>query len=370
MKILQVTCVLVAITIIAVCQPLIAKRLIGAPPVAAVETETTSALPDVQAAVATQVPAETRAPVAETVVPATAQVRRVSATPVVIPQVALSPRDLAYETDRPLGVVASGPAPVSAPTPAAAETKVAALEEPDISIHETAPSDAMHEAAPSSDAAPTQNLTYVALYVYSELPPEKRPADIVLESLKNVPQGTPIEEIKRAADAFGLDFNFMKTVAKIESDFDPKNRTGQYIGLFQLSKQEFAKYGSGEITNARDNAVAAAYKFVNEATLFELDTHKFPNASDLYLIHQQGWQGASEHVQHPERVAWQSMCATDEGKEKGERWCKRAIWGNTLPAIKSTWKSVEKLTSAAFVEMWRNRVDSLYARYSAALTQK
>jgi hypothetical protein len=375
MKILQLTCVLVAITIIAVCQPLIAKRLIGAPPVAAVETETTttSALPDVQAAATTQMSAETRAPVAETIVPATAQVRRVSATPVVIPQIALSPRELAYEPDRQFGVAAS------APTPAAAETKVAALEEQDISIPEAtpsnaipeaAPSDAMHEAAPSSDAAPTQNLTYVALYVYSELPPEKRPADIVLDSLKNVPQGTPIEEIKRAADAFGLDFNFMKTVAKIESDFDPKNRTGQYIGLFQLSKQEFAKYGSGEITNARDNAVAAAYKFVNEATLFELDTHKFPNASDLYLIHQQGWQGASEHVQHPERVAWQSMCATDEGKEKGERWCKRAIWGNTLPAIKSTWKSVEKLTSAAFVEMWRNRVDSLYARYSAALTQK
>jgi hypothetical protein len=380
MKILQVICVLVAITIIAVCQPLIAKRLIGAPPVAAVETETTSALPDVQAAATTQGPAETRAPVAETVVPATAQVRRVSSTPVVIPPIALSPRELAYETDRQLSVVA--------PTPVAAETKVAALEEQDFSIHETAPPSAMHETAPpsamheiapsssmhetplSSDAAPTQNLTYVSLYVYSELPPEKRPADIVLDSLKNVPQGTPIEEIKRAADAFGLDFNFMKTVAKIESDFDPKNRTGQYIGLFQLSKQEFAKYGSGEITNARDNAVAAAYKFVNEATLFELDTHKFPNASDLYLIHQQGWQGASEHVQHPERVAWQSMCATDEGKEKGERWCKRAIWGNTLPAIKSTWKSVEKLTSAAFVEMWRTRVDSLYARYSAALTQK
>jgi hypothetical protein len=373
MKILQVICVLVAITIIAVCQPLIAKRLIGAPPVAAVETETTSALPDVQAAATTQGSAETRAPVAETVVPATAQVRRVSSTPVVIPPIALSPRELAYETDRQLSVVAP------ALTPAAPETKVAALEEQDFSIHETAPPSAMHEIAPSSsthetplssDAAPTQNLTYVSLYVYSELPPEKRPADIVLDSLKNVPQGTPIEEIKRAADAFGLDFNFMKTVAKIESDFDPKNRTGQYIGLFQLSKQEFAKYGSGEITNARDNAVAAAYKFVNEATLFELDTHKFPNASDLYLIHQQGWQGASEHVQHPERVAWQSMCATDEGKEKGERWCKRAIWGNTLPAIKSTWKSVEKLTSAAFVEMWRTRVDSLYARYSAALTQK
>jgi hypothetical protein len=347
MKIWQVTCILFAITVIAVCQPLIAKRLIVAPPLAAAETETMASLPDVQASAETSAP-----PVAEPAVtpePAVTVVRRVSPVPIVLPLAAFSPRELAYEDDQQLGVAAP------------AEVKVANLEEPDFS---------MRDASAAAEPAPTQNLTYVAYYVYSELPPEKRPADIVLDSLKNVPQGSVIEEIKHAADAFGLDFNFMKTVAKIESDFDPKNRTGSYIGLFQLSKQEFAKYGSGEITNARDNAVAAGYKFVNEATLFELDTHKNPTPSDLYLIHQQGWQGASEHVLHPERTAWQSMCATDEGKEKGERWCKRAIWGNTLPAIKHVWKSVDNMTSGAFVQMWRERVDSLYARYAAAVTPK
>ena len=112
------------------------------------------------------------------------------------------------------------------------------------------------------------------------------------------------------------------------------------------------------------------YKFVTEATLFELDTHKDPTFSDLYLIHQQGWQGAAEHVSHPERIAWKSMCATDEGREKGERWCKRAIWGNTLPTIKHVWKSVDKLTSDAFVNMWRQRVDLFYSRYSQAVSGK
>ena len=28
------------------------------------------------------------------------------------------------------------------------------------------------------------------------------------------------------------------------------------------------------------------------------------------------------------------MCATNEGRQKGEKWCKRAIWQNTLPTIK------------------------------------
>ena len=58
------------------------------------------------------------------------------------------------------------------------------------------------------------------------------------------------------------------------------------------------------------------------------------------------------------------MCATYEGKEKGEKWCKRAIWGNTLPAVKRVWKSVNKVTSADFVGMWRQRVAEFYAQYS------
>lgn len=206
--------------------------------------------------------------------------------------------------------------------------------------------------------------SYLAYWVYSELPPDKRPSDIVLDSLKDIPVGTPVEEIKRASDAFGLDVNFMKAVAKIESDFDPKQRTGSYSGLFQLSNYEFAKYGSGNIFNARDNAIAAANKFASSALLFELNTHRKATISDLYLIHQQGTQGAEEHVNHPDWVAWKSMCATDEGKEKGEDWCKRAIWGNTLPEIKRVWKTVDNLTSAAFLKMWQGQVDRFYTRYS------
>ena len=211
---------------------------------------------------------------------------------------------------------------------------------------------------------PKNDFHYLAYYVYSEVPPEEKPADTVLNSLKDIPLGTPIEEIRHAADAFGLDFGYMKAVAKIESDFDPKQRTGSYIGLYQLSKYEFNRYGDGDILNARDNAIAAAYKIIVEAELFELRTHKKPTLSDQYLIHQQGIQGAEEHVGHPERIAWQSMCATEEGQQKGEKWCRRAIWQNTLPEIKKIWKSVDNLTSAAFVRMWEQRVADLYARYS------
>ena len=222
----------------------------------------------------------------------------------------------------------------------------------------------------SPDPAPRGgNFSILAYYVFSEIPPDEKPADTVLRTMKDLPVGTPVEEIRRAADAFGLDFNFMKTVARIESGFNPKQRTGSYIGLFQLSRSEFREHGSGTITDPRDNSIAGAYKFATEALLFEFGTGRKPTFSDLYLIHQQGWQGAAQHVSHPQRIAWKSMCATDEGREKGERWCKLAIWRNTLPAIKQAWKSVDRLTSGAFVSMWRQRVEELYSRYSMATTK-
>ncbi|QOZ79220.1 transglycosylase [Bradyrhizobium sp. CCBAU 53351] len=214
-------------------------------------------------------------------------------------------------------------------------------------------------------AASTQDFRYLVYYVWSELPPVEKPAEIVLRAFKDIPVGTPAEEIKRASDAFGLDFNFMMAVAKIESGFNPNQRTGSYIGLFQLSHYEFGKFGFGQIRSPRDNAVAAAYKIFTEGVQFGWITHRTPDMSDLYLIHQQGWEGAAEHISKPARLAWKSMCASSEGKEKGERWCKRAIWGNALPAFKRSWKSVENVTSEAFVGMWRGRVAEFYGKYVA-----
>ena len=243
------------------------------------------------------------------------------------------------------------------------EAKPVALVHPNAAQPVPATRDAIGDA--SNPAPVTQDFRYLIYNVWSELPPAEKPAEVVLRSLKDIPVGTPVEEIKRASDAFGLDFNFMKAVAKIESGFDPNQRTGSYIGLFQLSEYEFRKFGAGQIRSPRDNAVAAAYKVITEGILFEWVTHRKPTLSDLYLIHQQGWEGAAEHISQPDRIAWKSMCATSEGREKGEKWCRRAIWGNTLPAVKQTWKSVEKLTSGAFVGMWQARVAEFYSNYMA-----
>lgn len=250
------------------------------------------------------------------------------------------------------------------PPPAAQDHAPAEVLTQDLAPPEPAAGPGASELA---DADPTnQDLSYLAYYAYSELPPDPKPADTVLSALRSVPPGTPVEEIRRVADVLRLDFTFMKTVARIESGFDPNQRTGSYIGLFQLSNYEFGKYGSGDIRASRDNTVAAALKFMSEAALFEMFTHRTPTLNDLYLIHQQGVEGAAEHVSHPKRLAWRSMCATDEGKEKGEKWCKLAIWGNTTREIKRVWKNVNNVTSGDFIGWWQQRVSQFYSKYSGA----
>jgi Transglycosylase SLT domain len=178
--------------------------------------------------------------------------------------------------------------------------------------------------------------------------------------------GNPRDEIREAASLYGLDFAMMMSIAKVESNFNPRARTGSYKGLFQLSDYEFKKYGDGSIWDARDNARAAAHMFLVQAEKFKWALGHYPDNAERYVVHQQGIQGAIEHYTHPERVAWQSMCATDEGVLKGEQWCRKCIWQNLLPQWKRTFGSVEKVSSGDFVSLWTGRINHLTNRFTMA----
>ncbi len=169
--------------------------------------------------------------------------------------------------------------------------------------------------------------------------------------------GDPRDEIQQASSLYGVDLPMMLSIAKVESDFNPRAHTGSYKGLFQLSDYEFGKYGDGVIWDARDNARAAAHMFLVQAERFRWALGHYPDYAERYMVHQQGIQGAIEHYSHPERVAWESMCATDEGMKKGERWCKRTIWGNLLPQWKQSFGSVEKILSGDFINLWTGRIN-------------
>ncbi len=50
----------------------------------------------------------------------------------------------------------------------------------------------------SLDAGPAKpDLSYLVYYVFAELPPDRKPADSVLDSVKDIPVGTPLEETSK-----------------------------------------------------------------------------------------------------------------------------------------------------------------------------
>jgi transglycosylase-like protein with SLT domain len=82
--------------------------------------------------------------------------------------------------------------------------------------------------------------------------------------------GNPHDEIREAAFLYGLDLAMMMSIAKVESNFNPRAKTGSYKGLFQLSDYEFEKYGDGSIWTSRDNVRAAAHMLLLQAEKFRL----------------------------------------------------------------------------------------------------
>ncbi|MGA7253449.1 MAG: hypothetical protein WBX35_19760, partial [Pseudolabrys sp.] len=117
------------------------------------------------------------------------------------------------------------------------------------------------------------------------------------------------------------------------------------------------------IYDIRDCSIAAARKFATEAEQFEKDVGRKATAAELYCIHQQGYQGCAFHYDAPEQLAWKNMYLTGEGQEKGEKWARKAIWGNVPSDIKGKIKGgLEALTSGQFIALWTERVNRFMAR--------
>ena len=160
---------------------------------------------------------------------------------------------------------------------------------------------------------------------------------------------------------YGLPPGLLSTFSGIESGGNPSAQTGSYRGLFQLSPSEFNRYGGGNIYDAGDNSRAAAAKLSDETQMFRSSYGRDPTPAELYMIHQQGWGGYQAHTANPDAPAWQNMALTGEGRQKGQDWAKRAIWGNVPDDVKANYPGgVDSLTSRDFMELWRKKV----ARFS------
>lgn len=170
---------------------------------------------------------------------------------------------------------------------------------------------------------------------------------------------------KKHANRVGIDPEWLRKIAKIESGGDPQNTTGSYKGLFQLSGKEFTAHGgSGDIYDPEQNTAAAANKLAREALQFKQKYGRDAKLTDLYMIHLQGAGGAAAHAANPDAPAWQNMYSTAEGKQKGEAWAKKAIWGNIPDNLKAKFGSVENVKSSDLAAIYVGKLEgSTYEAY-------
>jgi hypothetical protein len=170
--------------------------------------------------------------------------------------------------------------------------------------------------------------------------------------------------IAGGADASGgVSANDLDTIRMIESGGRPNVQTGRYKGAFQLSDEEFRRYGGGNIWDAGDNRRAASAKLEAQKAAFRRRHGRDPSLTELYMMHQQGEGGAEAHMAHPERAAWLNMLSTAEGRKKGSKWAQQAIWGNVPSDMRKRFPGgVTDVTSQDFMGLWGEKVDRFSAR--------
>ncbi len=171
-----------------------------------------------------------------------------------------------------------------------------------------------------------------------------------------LPVGRVIESVARR---LGFDHAKAKVIASIESSGNPDSGRGKaYKGLFQLNKSEWQTYGrdGGDIHDAEANAEAGIKSMMDKSRKFTNEFGREPSATELYLMHQQGEAGLRAHATNPDAPAWENMRGTGEGRNKGDSWAKRAIWGNVPTDLKGRFGSVDNITSREFIAVWTSKL--------------
>jgi hypothetical protein len=182
-----------------------------------------------------------------------------------------------------------------------------------------------------------------------DLPQTTPPAGGVSQKRVDAIDKTPVGAVaEKAAAATGVDPNTLKVVLHIESSGNPNAVTGRNKGAGQLSDDIFQKYGKpgGNIFNAEDNVFATARELADFSAQFaKAHDGRPPTATELYLMHQQGFAGAGAHLANPDGLAWQNV-----RKFYGsDAVAKIAIWGNMSKEAKAAAGSVENVTSRDFI---------------------
>lgn len=158
------------------------------------------------------------------------------------------------------------------------------------------------------------------------------------------------EAILGAARRYGVSSQLLMRFAQTESNFNPNavSPSGNHFGLFQLSRDVFNRFGSGNINEPAANANAAAAHLRDNARRFESRFGRTATPADLYMIHQQGFAGYAAHLANPDQPAWKNL----RPYYSSDAVAQRAVTGNLPPELRSRGVNI---TSGEFTRGWAAR---------------
>jgi hypothetical protein len=151
------------------------------------------------------------------------------------------------------------------------------------------------------------------------------------------------------------------TTEQLESGGNPNAVTGSNRGAGQFGPKEERLYGITDANRSDPNVQASAIQ--REAAfnrkLLGGALGRDPQDWELYLAHQQGIGGATNHLTNPGGSAVQNMLNTAEGRGKGLGWARQAISGNIPDDVKAQvlkqYGSIDAIPSSAFNDIWRGK---------------
>ena len=147
-----------------------------------------------------------------------------------------------------------------------------------------------------------------------------------------------LQAINQAATRYGIEPETLIKIAKIESGGNPNarnpNPNSSAGGLFQFVDSTASRYGLQNKYDPYQASDAAARLTRDNANILAKGLGRMPTASELYLAHQQGPQGAINLLKNPDAKASDIVGA-------------RAVTSNG---------GNQNMTAANFANMWANRM--------------
>jgi hypothetical protein len=217
--------------------------------------------------------------------------------------------------------------------------------------------DAIRQAIGNMGIGGIINPTTASLAFASEDQPREHATPVSTLRVQNIARSPVGPAVQSVAQQEGFDPDKLAAIVSIESGGNPNASTGSYHGLLQLSQAEFSKYGrGGNIMDPEANLIAGVRSLKDKEQRFAREFGREPSATELYLMHQQGEAGLRSHERNLDAPAWRNMLNTGEGRQKGERWAKLAVWGNVPTDMRARFGSVDRMTSRQFLAVWTSKL--------------